>query len=618
MIPSFGTAQGLSLLILVLVSRLSTTAATAATPQCNASGAHYIIVGGGTAGAALATRLSLGLEHACILLLEAGPAAPDELKINVPGMKGSTLGTVYDWNFTTVPQTHVKDRVFTAPRGKVLGGSSALNLMTWDRASEGEYDAWEELGNPNWNWDSMIHYMKKVENFTGANTPTYGSEGVGFKGPLQTVINRFIPEQQLLWIPTVEGLGVPKNLESLGGNPIGVMWQPSSVEPTHYHRSYSANSYLPIAGNNLVVLTNTRVAKINLVKSGKQHRATGVTLSDGTVINAWSEVILSAGSIQSPGLLELSGIGQASVLKKAGIKQKIELPGVGENLQDHVRVQTSYQLKPGFTSFDILRYNATYAAEQLQLWKDNQFSRYDYTGSAYTFVNWDQIGVSSTMVPLAKKAAAASKSFTVHKQLEYARDEAVPQVEVIFSDGYTGSKGYPPATSPLFGINLFSLIIGIMHPFSRGNVHISSSDPDVKPTLNPNYFSNEHDIQAATEAIKFARRIATSAPLSGAWVAEYEPGLDVIPGNGTGTAQDAAWRDFVLDTSASIFHPVGTCAMLPLAKGGVVDARLVVHGTKNLRVVDASVIPLIVSAHIQTAVYGIAEFAAEMIIKRPC
>lgn len=572
-------------------------------------------MGGGTAGAALATRLSLGLKHSCILLLEAGPDAPDELKINVPGMKGSTLGTVYDWNFTTVPQTHDNDRVWTAPRGKVLGGSSALNLMTWDRASTGEYDAWGELGNPGWNWDSMIKNMKKVENFTGANTDTYGSKGVGHKGPVQTVINRYIPEQQLRWIPTLEGLGVPKNLESLGGDPIGVMWQPSNVDASNYHRSYSANSYLPIAGHNLIVLTNTRVSKVNLKKFGKKQRATGVTLSDGTVLHASSEVIISAGTIQSPGLLELSGIGQKSVLKAAGVKQKINLPGVGENLHDHVRIQTSYQLKPEYTSLDIFKYNATYAAEQLQLWKDNQLSRYDYTGSGYTFVNWDQINASSTMVPLAKKAAAASKSATVKKQLEYATDKAVPQVEVIFSDGYTGFKGYPAATSPLFGKNFFSLIIGIMHPFSRGNVHITSSDPTVNPRLDPKYFSTEHDIQAGVEAIKFARHIATSQPLADAWVAEYEPGLDVIPGDGTGNAEDAAWREFALNTSASIFHPVGTCAMLPLAKGGVVDERLVVHGTTNLRVVDASVIPLIVSAHIQTAVYGVAERAAELIIK---
>lgn len=558
--------------------------------------------------------MSKGLKNACILLIEAGPYAPDELKINVPGMKGSTLGTIYDWNFTTVPQVHVKDRVWTAPRGKVLGGSSALNLMTWDRASKVEYDAWEALGNPGWNWNSMIKYMKKAENFTGANTATYGSKGVGFKGPVQTVVNRFIPEYQHDWIPTLERWGVPKNLESLGGDPLGVMWQPSSVSPTHYNRSYSANSYLPISGPNLVVLTNTRVAKVNLQKSGKKYKATGVTLTTGDIINASAEVILSAGTIQSPGLLELSGIGQASVLSAAGIEQKIDLPGVGENLQDHVRIQASYQLKPNYTSIDIFRYNATYAAEQLQLWKEGRFSRYDYTASAYAFLDWSQISLtlSSTMLALARQAAAANpSSVTVQKQLELASNPAIPRLELILSDGYTGTKGYPPPTSPLYGANFATVIAGVMHSYSRGSVHIPASSPTTSPpVLNPNYLSTAHDLRAAIEGFRLARRAATSAPLRAAWTSEYEPGTAAVPPGDAG-----AEREYVLDSAASIYHPVGTCAMLPRAAGGVVDAALRVYGVGGLRVVDAAIIPLLVSGHIQTAVYGIAEFAAEMIIQ---
>lgn len=479
--------------------------------------------------------------------------------------------------------------------------------MSYDRASKAEYDAWEALGNPGWNWHSMIKYMKKSETFTGANTATYGSTGVGFAGPVKAVVNRYIPEQQNFWIPTLQRLGVPHNLESLGGNPLGVMWQPSSIESTHYNRSYSANAYLPIAGLNMVVLTDTTVAKVNLQTSRNKQVATGVTLSSGEVIAASKEVILSAGSIQSPGILERSGVGRPSILSALRITPKINLPGVGENLQDHLRIQTSYQLKPNYTSFDILKYNTTYAAEQLQLWKQGQVSRYDYTGSAYTFVNWLSLGALTQMLPLAIQAAAASTSATVRKQLALIANPSVPEVEVIFSDGYTGSKGYPAPTSPLYGQNFFTLISAIQHPFSRGNVHVTSTDPSAKPALTPNYFSHEYDIQAAIRAIKFARKIATSAPLSSTWVAEYEPGLDVV-------TTDAQWREFVLSTAVSIYHPVGTCAMLPKRDGGVVDPDLKVYGTMNLRVVDASIIPLLISAHIQTAVYGIAEFAAVKIV----
>ncbi|KAM7197576.1 GMC oxidoreductase [Rhypophila sp. PSN 637] len=572
----------------------------------------YIVIGGGTAGAAVATRLSRGLRGASILLIEAGPAALDEDRINIPGNRGSTLGTVYDWTFTTVPQVATKNRVWGAPRGKVLGGSSALNLMSWDRASAPEYD-WERLGNKGWNWRTMIAAMKRAETFTPS--PEYGVTGVGDSGPIKSVINRFIPEQQKSWIPTMNRLGLPHNLESLGGNPLGVMYQPSNIDPVPWNRSYSANSYLPIAGSNLETLTNTRVIKINLQKKGRSVVATGVTIQGGMIIAARKEVILSAGSIQSPGLLELSGIGQSGVLSAAGINQVIDLRGVGENLQDHIRIQTSFQLKDNYTSFDKIRINATFRQEQLALRAAGKVSMMDYAGSAYAFLLWKQLSasVSSSLTSLARSLFSKSGSKIDKQKLTWLNDPRVPQVEVIFSDGYTGgTKGYPAPTSPLFGKSFFTLITAIMHPFSRGSVHISSADIEIKPTLDPKYLSNEYDVQAAIAAIRYARKIANTAPLRDLWVAEYEPGLDAVPQSGDNTAQ---YRDFVLNTTLSIFHPIGTCAMLPKKDGGVVDSRLVVYGTTNLRVVDASVMPLLISGHIQTAVYGIAERAADMIIE---
>ncbi|KAF5965244.1 choline dehydrogenase mitochondrial [Fusarium coicis] len=570
----------------------------------------YIVVGGGTAGVAVAARLSEGLPYANILLIEAGPAVDNEPKINIPGMKGSTLGTKYDWNFTTVPQPGANNRVWPINRGKVLGGSSALNLMTYDRAAVAEYDAWEALGNPGWNWKTMIKAMMKSETFTGKNTATYGSKGVGDSGPVKAVVNRIIPKHQESWIPTLNKLGVRKNLESLGGNPLGVMYQPSSIDPSNYNRSYSANAYTEISGSNLEILADTIVAKINVSgpAAKKKAIATGVTLQDGTYVKARREVILSAGSIQSPGLLEQSGIGSTSVLSAAGIKQIIDLPGVGENLQDHLRVMSSYQLKPEFLSFDALRSNTTFAAEQLALWNAGKRSLYDYTGSAYTFSTWKQaLGNDAKLVSLAKDAAGKDASKVDKKKLDFLKDTSVPQVEVIFSDGYTGVKGYPAATSPLFGKGFVTLIGVVMHPLSRGSVHINPSDPAGKPTINPNYLSNSHDVEAVLQTVKYNRKIANTEPMRSIWVDEYEPGLDI--------KTDEQLKNYVLRTTLSIFHPSGTCAMLPQADGGVVDAKLKVYGTENLRVVDASVIPLLISAHIQTAVYGIAEIAAELIIK---
>jgi choline dehydrogenase-like flavoprotein len=256
----------------------------------------------------------------------------------------------------------------------------------------------------------------------------------------------------------------------------------------------------------------------------------------------------------------------------------------------------------------------SFTAEQLALWRAGEYSMFDYTGSGYMFANWSQaIGASeaSNLKSLATQAVGSSSSVVDETKLSFLNNGAVPQVEVIFSDGYTGVKGYPAPMAPLYGKGFFSLISAVMHPLSHGNVHIRTSDVNDNPVLNPNYLSNEYDIQAAIAAIKYTRKIANTAPLSDVWVAEYEPGLAAVPETGN----DAQWRDFVLNTTLSIFHPTGACDMMPERKGGVVNPSLVVYGTKNLRVVDASVMPLLVSGHIQTAVYGIAERAAEMIIK---
>ncbi|KAL7952224.1 GMC oxidoreductase [Trichoderma compactum] len=570
----------------------------------------YVVVGGGTAGSALATRLSQGLPDRTILLIEAGPEALDEDRINIPGMKGSTLGTLYDWNFTTVPQTGLNGRVLGANRGKVLGGSSALNLMTWDRSASEEYDGWEQLGNPSWNWKNMIAAMKEVETFTGINSSSYGDQGVGTSGPIHTIMNRIIPAQQELWLQSMADLGIPHNLNSLGGNPIGYMNQPSNIDSRTWTRSYAANSYIPTSGSNLHLLLETRVAKVNLRKSRNSHTATGVTLQDGTIIGARREVILSCGAIQSPGLLELSGIGSKAVLSRAGIDQIINLEGVGENLQDHVRYQASYQLKDNFTSFDMLKYNTTYAATQLALWRANQASLYDYTGSGYSYLNWHQVvgKMATNLNSLAQNVVSSLGSVVNQKKLLYIGSLLSPQVEVIFSDGYTGVKGYPIVGSPLYGKGFFTLIGVVMHPLSRGTIHITSADVDTQPQIDPRYLSNEYDVQAAIEAIKYCRKIANSSPLSSAWVSEFEPGIAV--------QTDEDWRQYVLNTTLSIYHPVGTCAMLPKKDGGVVNPELIVYGTNNLRVVDASIIPVLPSAHIQTAVYGIAERAAQFIIQK--
>jgi len=482
-------------------------------------------------------------------------------------------------------------------------------LMVWDRASADEFDSWEQVGNPGWNWKSLLAAMERSENFTGLNSAEYGSAGAGTRGPVRAVINRINFDHQKLFIATAhDHFNLPTNLESLAGNSIGVERQPSSIDATSYTRSYSASAYLPIAGENLAVATNTKVVKINFRKVGGLEKVTGVTLENGTVIGAAKEVILSAGSIQSPGLLELSGIGRASVLAAAGIPQLVNLPGVGENLQDHLRFGVAFQLKDNYLTSDILWYNATAAAEQLALWKSGKVSLYDYTPSNYIYANWKQVaGNDSYLLSLAQAAVGESNSPIDQTKLKFLRDCKIPQGEVIFSDGYAGLKGYPPTNSPLYGKGFSTIIPILMHPLSRGSVHINSTNPRGSPVIDPKWLNNAYDVEALVTLAKFVRQLANAPPLKDALVGEYEPGLDAVHA-------DAQWREYIRNTTLSVWHPVSTCAMLPRKQGGVVDPKLRVYGTSGLRIADASVFPVQISAHIQTAVYGVAERAAEIIL----
>ncbi|KAK7530360.1 alcohol oxidase [Phyllosticta citribraziliensis] len=609
---SFGTRVRMLLVPLLL---WQIPAAVASSSSTAAETYDYIVVGGGTAGLALSTRLSQLLPNRSIAVLEAGPAAPHSTNILIPGLKGSNLQGPHDWNLTTVPQARLDGRSVTQPRGRVLGGSTALNLMVWDRAAAAEYDVWAQPAfgdDAGWGWESLYDAMLRAENFTRPEEAgVYGDEGVAYGGPVQTVINRYVPEQQLAFVPTMVNLGAPLNLESLDGNPLGAGRQPSTLRPSDYSRSY-ATAYLPLAGSNVDVLTEATVATVlfeDEKNSDGELVASGVTLADGSVIKARAEVILSAGSLKSPQILESSGIGNSSILSAAGIQTLLELPGVGENLQDHVKVQSVYRLKANYSSFDRIRYDAAYAAQQLDLWYLNETSAYDYTGSTIAFLTWSQVaGANTSFVPSLLNSTAVHSAIDKAKLSFLNESTNAPALELLFSDGYFGAASYPAANSSLYGANFFTLIAGVQHLFSTGSVHVDAAAPSpatAAPRIDPRYLEHPYDAAALREAAKYLRRVAATPPLNTFVEAEYEPGLEV--------QTDEQWDEYVRQAVSTLFHPTGTCAMMDRAIGGVVDGRLRVHGTANLRVVDASVIPVQISAHIQTAVYGIAERAARLV-----
>lgn len=556
----------------------------------------------------MGTRLSQHLKNSSVLIIEAGPDGRDEAGIYIPGRKGSLLGSKYDWNFTTTPQDGAGGRVIGQNRGRVLGGSSALNLLSWDRGASADYDAWEELGNPGWNAETMFPAMRSAEEYhvTAAN----GSAelvGYGTEGPINFLLNRLAPPQQESFFPAMQSLGIDQTESYLDGDMVGYMRHTSNIQPSNYTRSYST-AYLAEAPTSLHLLLETEVVKVNIDDAAK---ATGVTLKSGNVIRASKEVVLSAGTIQSAQLLELSGVGRKEVLEAAGVEQKVELPGVGENLQDHVRIVNAYQLRDNYTTPDILRLNQTYAAEQLALWEQGEKGLYDSTSSGYAYLQWEQVLDNSTSLIIKANASADKTNPIDLKKLENLEDpcKGVPQLEVLFSDGYLGAKGYPAADNELYGSSFFALIGVIMHPFSRGSSHINGSDFNAKPVFNPNYLSNPYDLEGVAQIAKYMRKIARTEPMSYMWTDEYEPGISEV-------TSDEDWVAYAQTNMASIWHPIGTCAMLPKEDGGVVSPELKVYGVEGLRVVDASIMPALVSGHIQSGVYGIAERAAQLMAEQ--
>ncbi|QRV90174.1 GMC oxidoreductase [Ceratobasidium sp. AG-Ba] len=580
----------------------------------------YVVVGGGTAGLAVAARLA---ENSSITVgvIEAGQYIQNDPLIDTPQLFGATQGNpTYDWMFQSVSQPNVNGRSMSMPRGKVLGGSSALNYMAFDRASKPEYDAWATLGSPGWNWDGLLPYMKAAEDFTNTDPfRNYSSTGndmyptQGTAGKIAAGYNTWYSDVSVPYGTAVTSLGIPPNFNPDSGNAFGLFNCAGSIDRATGKRSYAASTYFASnAGrSNFVVLTGAQATKINFANqtTGGNYAATGVSYVSNSVtytVKARKEVILSAGSLQSPQLLELSGIGNTNILRQYGIKSLVDLPGVGENLQDHLFIATSYELKPGKTTFDILRNNATYASQAQAQYASTHDGIYAAIHSAFSFIDLASYvksdKISSMKSRLDSEIAASGTSPLQKAQYNIQKQwlsQKLGHLEIIMYPGYFAFSG------PKANTSYISLLMAIQHPFSRGNVHINNANPLTKPTFDPKYFSKSIDLDSLVEAVKFSLTISKTEPLASAIVRRQDPAPEVI--------SDADITNYIKTNVESVYHPIGTTALAPRSSGGVVGPNLKVYGTSNVRVVDAGVIPIHMGTHISRTVYGIGEKAAAMI-----
>ncbi|MFY3135470.1 GMC family oxidoreductase [Achromobacter xylosoxidans] len=525
----------------------------------------YIVVGAGSAGCVLANRLSANGQHA-VCLLEAGP--PDRSPwIHIPIGYGKTMfHKVLNWGYYTEPDPNMLDRRIYWPRGRTLGGSSAINGLIYIRGQRQDYDAWAAAGNPGWSWEECLPYFRKLENNDLGAGPTRGTEG-----PLNaTSIKTPHPLVEGL-IGAARALGLPHVTDFNSGDQEGVGYY--QLTTRNGRRCSTAVAYLrPARGRaNLRIETGAHAMAV-LFEGG---RACGVRYrQDGQVrtLRARREVILCAGALQSPQLLQLSGVGPAALLRRFGIGVVRDLPGVGENLQDHLQIRLIYETRQPITTNDQLRTLHGRAAMGLQwlLFRGGPLA-----------VGINQGGLFCRVDPA---------SATPDTQFHFAT----------LSADMAGGKVHP------FSGCTYSVCQ--LRPSSRGTVRLRSADPFEAPAMQPNYLSTELDRRMTVAAVKYARRLAATEPLAGLMKREFRPGPEV--------RSDDEILHFCREYGATIFHPSGTARMGPREDPmAVVDERLRVHGVSGLRVVDCSIMPTLVSGNTNVPVVMLAERAADFILQ---
>ncbi|KAK6527498.1 hypothetical protein TWF694_004481 [Orbilia ellipsospora] len=585
-------------------------------------GFDYIIVGGGTAGLVVANRLSAN-PLIKVGVIEAGANGLDDPIIYTPGFVGKAVGTSYDWAFSTTPQSELEDRELYWARGKALGGSSAINFYVWMRGNKQDYDAWSNLGNTGWDFNSMVPYFKKPEHFwppTAAESNEFNlwfnAADHGMSGPINTSYSVTYGGTHQYWQQTLNNLHLP-NRTTFGGSNWGVWTGLTSVNPDNRTRSYSASQYYrPYAGRpNLFVLCNAMVRNVTLETIGGQLTATGVHFTYGGEdyhVSVNEEVIVSAGTVQSPGILELSGIGNPTVLAAAGIPLKLSNVNVGEHLQDRIMSVLAYEIDDSVSNQDPLNTPEGLAAAQAE---------YDTDHTGLLTV----LPVDFAYVPL--KYYLTKNNVTYLRSLVTGTDARTQNIKSKLNwDINLGSMEFVLDPNLLFPAvpnpdptKKYALVYQMLqYPFSTGNIHIPAAPSGGKttssdtPVIDPKYYQGDGIVDQYTMAAGqvFADKIAREGPMSSIIVKRVVP-PEPAPG------QKDNWFENLKNSTVSDWHPIGTCAMggSAGASGGVVDARLRVYGVKGLRVVDASIMPIQISSHLQGTVYAIAEKGAAMIIE---
>lgn len=528
----------------------------------------YIIVGAGTAGCVLANRLSKDPKNS-VLLVEAG-GKDNYFWINIPVGYLYTIGNPRtDWCFMTEPDPGINNRQIGYARGKVLGGCSSINAMIYMRGQRSDYDHWAQLGNRGWSWDDVLPVFKRSEDYQHGADAFHGSGG-----ELRVEERRVNWEILDAWRDAAAETGIPKIDEFNRGDNYGNAY--FQMNQKNGERWSATRAFLRDVQNrpNLTIKTTAHVQRVDFDQSGERPRATGLTLIDKhkntASFKAAKEVILAAGSIGTPQLLQLSGVGPAALLQTYGIKPVHRLPGVGGNLQDHLQVRSVYKVSNTVTLNQ--RFNSLFGKMAM--------------GLEYLIRKTGPL----TMPPSQLGAFAKSDDSQTSANIEW-------HVQPLSLDKFG---------DPLHTFDAITPSVCNLRPSSRGSVTITSADAMTPPAISLNYLSTAEDQQIAINGLKFTRRIMAAEALKKFAPEEWKPGPQLTT--------DEQLLDAARNLGTTIFHPVGTCKMGSDALA-VVDDQLRVHGVNGLRVIDASIMPTITSGNTNAPTVMIAEKGAQFILQ---
>ncbi|MGR4871156.1 GMC family oxidoreductase [Variovorax sp. LARHSF232] len=524
----------------------------------------YVIVGAGSAGCVLARRLSDHPEYR-VLLLESGPQT-NEFWVKTPAGMGPLFSSErYNYRYFSEPVLGLNQRKIYWPRGKGLGGSSAINGMVYVRGNRRDYDQWAALGNSGWSWEEVLPYFKRSENNDQGAGPFHGTDGLmGVSGPAvkhPTAID---------FIEAAHRNGLTRVADFNTGEPEGVGFMQATIRNGVRQSTYDAFIAPVRSRSNLTVRNGVHARRVVF----NDQDASGVEVIENNEIIRYAatrEVILCAGAVMSPQLLMLSGIGDGDALQRSGIKTFVHLPGVGRNLQDHFAINFKASCAPASS------YNRA-----LSTWRKYLHgARYVLTKGGY----------------LAMPSTSTGAYIRSSPDMEYA-DLQVSFRPVTIAPN--GSGELQVDSHDAFGASLYRV-----RPDSRGEIALRSSDPMVAPLIMPNYLSAAEDVKATISGFRQLRKIIATEPIASRVIEELLPGPHVTT--------DEHLIDYMRSTGSSAFHAAGTCKMGsdPMA---VVDSRLRVHGVRRLRVVDAAIMPLITSCNTNAPTIMIAEKGADMVL----